>query len=643
MSFSGFVVQLLNGLAGASSLFFVAAGLSLIFGVTRIVNFAHGSFFMVGIYLAYTLVDKLGSSLGFWPALLIAAVAVGVLGALIEVLLLRRIYKAPELFQLLATFALVLVIKDAVLWLWGPDELLGPRAPGLRGSVEILGRQFPSYDLFLIVIGPVVLGLVWLLLTRTRFGTLVRAATQDREMVSALGVNQAWLFTAVFALGALLAGLGGALQLPREPATLEMDLNTIGAAFVVVVVGGMGSLPGAYVAALLIAEIKAVCIWLGVVQIFGIDVSFSKLTLMVDFLVMAIVLVWRPWGLFGRPQAPSRYVGMQEEPLRRPSNAYLVAAAVLALMLAVLPLLTVNSPYTLVLMIDLLIAALFATSLHFIMGPAGMHSFGHAAYFGLGAYGAALLVRSLHLPMEVALIAAPIVAALGALVYGWFAVRLSGVYLAMLTLAFAQITWAITYQWDSFTGGSNGLTGVWPSEWLSDKQAYYWLTLVLVGFGVWWLRRVLFSPFGYALRAGRDSVLRADAIGIDVKRMQWAAFVIAGTVAGLAGALYAFSKGSISPESLSVGKSVDGLVMVLLGGIQTLAGPVVGAITFTWLHDTVARNTDYWRAMLGAIILILVLLFPQGIAGSIKQLADRWRAPKHDDADAEAKLKEVKA
>jgi branched-chain amino acid transport system permease protein len=647
MSFSGFVVQLLNGLAGASSLFFVAAGLSLIFGVTRIVNFAHGSFFMVGIYVAYTLVDKLGSSLGFWPALLIAAVAVGVLGALIEVLLLRRIYKAPELFQLLATFALVLVIKDAVLWLWGPDELLGPRAPGLKGSIEILGRQFPSYDLFLIVVGPLVLGLVWLLLTRTRFGTLVRAATQDREMVSALGVNQAWLFTAVFALGALLAGLGGALQLPREPATLEMDLNTIGAAFVVVVVGGMGSLPGAYVAALLIAEIKAVCIWLGVVQIFGIDVSFSKLTLMVDFLVMAIVLVWRPWGLFGRPQAPSRYVGMQEEPLRPPSNAYLVAAAVLGLMLAVLPLLTVNSPYTMVLMIDLLIAALFATSLHFIMGPAGMHSFGHAAYFGLGAYGAALLVRSLHLPMELALIVAPAVAALGALVYGWFAVRLSGVYLAMLTLAFAQITWAITYQWDSFTGGSNGLTGVWPSEWLSNKQAYYWLTLVLVGAGVWWLRRVLFSPFGYALRAGRDSVLRADAIGIDVKRMQWMAFVIAGTVAGLAGALYAFSKGSISPESLSVGKSVDGLVMVLLGGIQTLAGPVVGAVTFTWLHDTVARNTDYWRAMLGAIILILVLLFPQGIAGSVKQLADRWRAPKNETADAgaeaDAKLKEVKA
>ena len=628
MSFSGFVVQLLNGLAGASSLFLVAAGLSLIFGVTRIVNFAHGSFFMVGIYVAYTLVERLGGTLGFWPALLLAAVAVGVLGALIEVVLLRRIYKAPELFQLLATFALVLVIKDAVLWLWGPDELLGPRAPGLGGAVEILGRQFPTYDLFLIVVGPLVLALIWLLLTRTRFGTLVRAATQDREMVSALGVNQAWLFTAVFALGALLAGLGGALQLPREPATLEMDLNTIGAAFVVVVVGGMGSLPGAYVAALLIAQIKAVCIWLGVVDIFGVSVSFSKLTLMVDFLVMAAVLVWRPWGLFGRPQATSRYVGMPEAPLRPAGTTYLAVAAALALALAALPLFTGSSPYTLVLMIDLLIAALFAVSLHFIMGPAGMHSFGHAAYFGLGAYGAALLVRQLQLPMEVALIVAPLVAAVGAVVYGWFCVRLSGVYLAMLTLAFAQITWAITYQWDSFTGGSNGLTGVWPAEWLTDKRVYYWLTLALVGAGVWWMRRLLYSPFGYALRAGRDSVLRADAIGINVKRMQWAAFVISGTVAGLAGALYAFSKGSISPESLAVGKSVDGLVMVLLGGIQTLAGPVVGAVTFTWLHDTVARNTDYWRAMLGGIILLLVLLFPQGIAGGIQQLFDNLRKSK---------------
>ena len=161
---------------------------------------------------------------------------------------------------------------------------------------------------------------------------------------------------------------------------------------------------------------------------------------------------------------------------------------------------------------------------------------------------------------------------------------------------------------------------MWPAEWLADKRAYYYLTLTLVVGAVLFLQRVLYSPFGYAMRAGRDSPLRADAMGMNVKRVQWVAFVMAGTFAGLAGALYAFSKGSISPESLSVTKSIDGLVMVLLGGIQTLAGPVVGAVTFTWLHDTVARNTDYWRAMLGVIILGLVLLFPMGIAGFIRQL-----------------------
>jgi branched-chain amino acid transport system permease protein len=628
MSFSGFVVQLLNGLAGASSLFLVAAGLSLIFGVTRIVNFAHGSFFMVGIYVAYSLVGALGASVGFWPALLLAALAVALLGALVEVLLLRRIYRAPELFQLLATFALGLVIKDGVLWWWGAEELLGPRAPGLTGSVLILGRQFPSYDIFLIVAGPVVLGLLWLLLTKTRFGTLVRAATQDREMVSALGVNQAWLFTAVFALGAFLAGLGGALQLPREPANLEMDLNIIGAAFVVVVVGGMGSIPGAYVAALLIAQLKSICIWLGLVEIAGISISFSKLTLVVEFLVMAVVLVARPWGLFGRPQAPSRHAGAAEQPLRRPDRLYTYGVAGLLALLVLLPTLTTQSPYVTILMIDLLVAVLFAASLHFIMGPAGMHSFGHAAYFGLGAYGAALLVRSLNLPMEVALIVAPAMAAFGAFVYGWFCVRLSGVYLAMLTLAFAQITWAICYQWDSVTGGSNGLTGVWPSEWLADKEMYYYLTLTLVAGAVLLMHRMLYSPFGYGIRAARDSVLRSDAIGMDVKRLQWVAFVLAGTFAGLAGALYAFSKGSISPESLSVGRSIDGLVMVLLGGVQTLVGPIVGAVTFTWLHDTVARNTDYWRAVLGGIILLLVLLFPQGIVGFAQQAFLRLRGVK---------------
>ncbi len=629
MTLSSLLLQLLNGLAGASSLFLVAAGLSLIFGVTRIVNFAHGSLTMLGLYMAISVSSWLGASsaFGFWGSIIIAALGTALLGALIEIVLLRRIYHVPELFQLLATFALVLVIKDLALYVWGAEELLGPRAPGFSGAVELLGQSFPKYNLLLMVIGPLVLLLLWLLLTRTRWGTLVRAATQDRDMVSALGVNQAWLFTSVFALGAFLAGLGGAIQMPNEPASLHLDLQTIGDAFVVVVVGGMGSLPGAYVAALLIAQTKAICAALGTVHLFGLDISFSKLTLVVEFLIMAVVLVARPWGLLGKLQAAARGTAAIEAPLLPASGLLKTIGWLVLLVLLALPLLNDYFPYLLVLGIDLLIAALFAASLHFIMGPGGMHSFGHAAYFGLGAYGAALLMKALAWPMLPSLLFAPVLAAAGAVLFGWFCVRLSGVYLAMLTLAFAQIVWSVIFQSDELTGGSNGVTGLWPAAWLSDKVHYYYLSLVLVVLGVLMMRRILFAPFGYALRAARDSALRSDAIGIDVQRVQWLAFVVAGVFCGVAGALFAFSKGSISPETIHIGRSVDALIMVLLGGVQTLSGPLVGSLVFSSLQDILIRETEYWRAVLGAVILFLVLAFPQGLAGFIRSVFESRGRP----------------
>lgn len=632
MDLTGIAVQFLNGLAQASSLFLVAVGLSLIFGVTRIVNFAHGSLYMLGIYIAYSAVGHWGHDpFGFWLSLIGASVTVGALGALIEMIVLRRIYRAPELFQLLATFALVLVINDAALWVWGPDDLLGPLAPGLSGAVQIFGRYMPVYDLVLIVVGPALLACLWLLLTRTRWGALIRAATQDRTMLGALGVNQAWLFTGVFALGSFLAGLGGAIQIPRQPAGLGLDLSVIGDAFVVVVVGGMGSIPGAYLAALIIAELKALCIGLGVVSFGDVTIAFPKLTLVIEFVFMALVLVVRPWGLLGKPLAFVRSAGSQEAPLRWATPWFNRLMLAVLLGLAALPLLSEAIPYASVLALDIIIAALFAASLHFMMGPGGMPSFGHAAYFGLGAYGAALLLTSAGWPMLSAIMAAPVLAGVGAVVFGWFCVRLSGIYLAMLTLAFAQIIWSIAYQWDAVTGGSNGIIGVWPAAWLSGSR-YYYFALAAAALSVYILRRLIFSPFGYALRASRDSVLRADAIGIDVKNIQWLAFVAAGLFAGLAGALFVFSKGGASPEVITVGKSVDGLVMVLLGGVQTLAGPLVGAAAFTMLQSLFIGFTQYWHALLGGVILLLVLAFPQGIAGFVRQMADGLKAMRRADA-----------
>jgi branched-chain amino acid transport system permease protein len=278
--------------------------------------------------------------------------------------------------------------------------------------------------------------------------------------------------------------------------------------------------------------------------------------------------------------------------------------------------------YRLVLATDILVLAVFAASLQFLMGTGGMASFGHAAYFGLGAYGAALVFKHGG-SMAFALAAAPLVAMAGALVFGWFCVRLSGVYLAMLTLAFAQIVWSIVFQWDAVTGGSNGLVGLWPVELLADKRAYFWFVLGIVSVafaGIAWIAQ---APLGYALRAARDSPLRAEALGIDVRRTQWVAFAMAGGFAGLAGGLYVFSKGSLSPETLAIPRSVDALVMVLLGGLNAPGGPLLGAAAFTYLQDTLARLTEYWRAVLGSAILLIVLVAPMGIGGSLQALQAR--------------------
>ena len=378
-------------------------------------------------------------------------------------------------------------------------------------------------------------------------------------------------------------------------------------AFVVVVVGGMGSVPGAYLAALLIGELTAFGIW-----------AFPQITLVLTFLVMAVVLVVRPHGLLGRPEvalaSAARAVAPPLRPLeRRGRLAWL--GLVLALLLA--PLLI--GSYVQYLLIEIFCLALFAQSLQFLMGPGGMTSFGHAAYFGLGAYGAGLLVKHLAAPMIPALLAAPVAAGLGALLFGWFCVRLAGVYLAMLSLAFAQIVYAIAFQWSDLTGGDNGLVGIWPSAWASSTVVFYYFTLAINIIALISLGIIVFAPFGLTLRAGRDAPLRAEAIGIDVRTHRWLAFALAGSFAGLAGGLLAFLKGTIDPGWLAIPQSVDGLVMVLLGGVETLAGPLVGAAVYHGLAIGFATLTRYWPLIVGLIIVALVLAFPNGIVGYLQR------------------------
>jgi len=377
----------------------------------------------------------------------------------------------------------------------------------------------------------------------------------------------------------------------------------------VVVVGGMGSVPGALLAAVVI----------GVIDAFGVLV-LPRASLVMMFVVMAVILIVRPWGLLGRPPAQPRTAGgaiVTASALRVPRPW---VAAVAALLIVVPPVLPTFHIWVLV---EILAAALFAASLHLLMGTGGMVSFGHAASFGLGAYGAALCVTWAKAPMLLALAAAPVAAAVCAALYGYFCVRLSSIYFAMLTLAFAQIAFAIVHQWYDVTGGDNGLLGIWPAPWLAGPLAYYYLALASCGGGIALLALVERAPFGLTLRAARDHAPRAETVGINIRLHQWLAFIVAGFFGGLAGGTFVFLKGSVFPDYLAVPMSVEPLVMVLLGGVQALAGAPVGAAICKLLDRVATKYTEYWQLVLGAILILLVLVFPRGILGVV---GDRRRA-----------------
>jgi branched-chain amino acid transport system permease protein len=330
------------------------------------------------------------------------------------------------------------------------------------------------------------------------------------------------------------------------------------------------------------------------------------------FVVMAIVLIVRPWGLLGRPEAQGRGAGGAVVAERVPGIPRTVVYAVLALLVAVPPLLPTFYVWVLV---EILAFSLFAGSLHLLMGTAGMVSFGHAAAFGLGAYGAALLLQLGHVPMPAAFVAAPLLAAAGAAVAGFFCVRLSSIYFAMLTLAFAQIAYAIVHQWYDVTGGDNGLLGIWPASWLASPLRYYYVALVACTGGIAVLSMIGRAPLGLTLRAARDHARRAEAVGVNVRAHQWVAFVIAGLFGGLAGATFVFLKGSVFPNYLHVPMSVEPLVMVLLGGVQSLAGAPLGAAIHKVLDTVLTQYTEYWQIVLGGILIVLVVAFPRGVLG----------------------------
>ena len=604
-------IQLLNGLSHATTLFLMAAGLTLIFGVTRVVNFAHGSFFMLGALVAAHSVTRWfdafePSATLYLLAMLAGAVVAAAAGALMELLILRRMRGVPHLYPLLATFGLTLFMHDAMQAVFGVDEVFAPRFPGLEGSVKLGQAYFPTWQLVTMTLGP----LVWLglhaLLSHTRWGQRVRAATQDAAMLSALGIKPAPLMLGVVVLGCALAGLAGALQLPREPANLQMDMQMVVETFVVVVTGGLGSIGGAYAAAVLIGLIHA----LGVT-------FFPQSTLVLVFMTMAVVLIWRPQGL-----ANAR---MTEDPAEAAQVFELRPAGPwgLAVWLGGACVLSVwtwwqGGDYGRTLFEDVLVLMLFGWSLQIMMALGGLVSFGHAAFYALGAYAAAL--ANLHWGWSW-MFAWPLgawVSASAALVFGVLLRRSTGVYWAMLSLALAQSVWALASQWSQWTGGDNGLIGlqlVKPEQHLMADVALLLLALA----SVWAMRRWVRSSMGAALQALRDAPLRAQASGLRSQSLRYQVFVLSAAMAGLAGAMFASFKGAVFPAVASVATSVDALLVILLGGVHQWAGSWLGSALLTLGSAELSQVLNYWRGLLGALIVLVMMLTPQGLMGLLAQ------------------------
>lgn len=601
------VTQLINGVVYGMLLFLLSAGLSLIFGLMNVVSLAHGSFFMLGAFTGLTIAEATGS---FWLALVFAPL-IGLCGGVVmERLFMRRLYARGHLDQVLLTFGFTFVFVDVVKWIWTANiRSLAPPSE-LSGMVPMLDGYMPSYRLFLIAFGLGVAALMWLFLERTRIGTMVRASVDDSAMATGLGINVSLLFTMIFALGAGLAALAGVAAGPMLGVYPGMDIDVMIPAFIVIVIGGMGTLRGAFVGSLLI----------GIADTLG-KAYFPSAAMFMIYLVMVIVLIVQPRGLFGLLKSPETSVMQAASPSAAgpPSRAVTwTLYAVALVLLAFLPL--YGGSYLVNLVTEVLIFGIFAMSLDLLLGYTGLASFGHAAFFGLGAYAAIILGTTFGWGPWIGMAGGIVVATLGAAIIGAFCTRVSGIPFLMLTLAFSQLLYSVSLKWRDVTGGTDGIGGFARPKlfgWsLIDPGSFYvfmLLTFLVAFFG---LRRLVSSPLGHAFIGIRENEDRMLAIGYPTRLYKLAAFTIAGAVAGLSGGLYAAFNGFVSPEVLYWTQSGDVLIMVVLGGVATLTGPVIGAAIFLLMKNIVSTHTDHWMLIIGVVFIGCVMFSSRGVYGS---------------------------
>jgi branched-chain amino acid transport system permease protein len=634
--------QLLNGLTIGMVYVLLAAGLSIIFGVMDVINFAHGELFALGAYFAVAIATPFGG-VGFWVALVVAPLLVAAVGMVMERVTVRPLYGRNPLYHILLTFGLVLVLNDVITLVWGNRGVpFGPPS-ALATPVTVLGFSYGLYNYFIIGMGAALALGAWAVLEHTRFGVVVRAGSQDRGMVRNLGIDIDRYYTLVFGFGAALAAVGGIVLGASQSVNPSMGASVIIPAFVIVVLGGLGSFRGAVVGGLLV----------GVIQVLTRS-YLPFLEGLVVFGLMVLVLLVRPQGLFGDPQFHDPEAGGDlltggsalDDRLRSRLGLGVVAA------LAVAPLgmgVLYSSYFVNTLLLTVLVWALFALSLDLVMGYAGLVSLGHVMFYGLGAYATVLTVMHVVPSVFVALAAAMAIAAVVAWVVGYLSIRVSGVYFAMITLGFAELFYQLVFKFE-WTGADDGLFGFDPVygltagpevtdvELFGDVTLFYYVVLALVVGGYLLARRLIESPFGSVLVSIRENETRSEFVGYDVTAYKRRAFTVSGALGGLAGGLAAIDTGGVAVSFLHWLKSGEVIVMTLLGGMGTLYGPMLGAgvyfgarellleLASTYQGTTLGFVFEQWQGILGVLFVVFVIYVPRGLVSLPTVLTDRFGA-----------------
>jgi branched-chain amino acid transport system permease protein len=620
----------LLGLSYGLVLFLVATGLSMTMGLMRIVNMAHGALFMAGGFVGLTVAQHSNFLFGALAAMAVA----GLGGFLLEVGFLRRLYK-QEASQVLLTIGFIYILVNIAQWIWGSFPKSGATPGFLSSSVTIGAVDVATYRLFIIGFGLVMAVLLWLFQDKTKVGAKVRAGMDSRETASQLGINLKLLFTGIFALGSLLAGLAGFMGGKIVGTNLNNAWQGLLLSLIVVVIGGAGSVQGALLGGVI----------LGLLNSFG-AAYFPSFSSYIMYVALIVILLVRPAGLLGRrfshdsgealerasayAQKPAKKAGagaravFVETTAQKRLKKYLPYAVVLLLLLLVPPFV---GSFTQSMITKVLIYAIFAMSLDLIMGYTGLLSFGHAAFFGMGGYAFGILTLKAGITsFWPAFVITLIVCALLAAAIGFLSLRVSGVYFLLVTMAFGQLLYAIASKWMSLTGGKDGLPGIgkpdfgWGLEWSPLKFYFFVLIAFIICFFI--LYKIVHSSFGKTLIGVRENEPRMRSLGYNTWAVKYTAIIIAGTFAGVAGALFAQFYGTMVPDHFALQMSALPMLMVIIGGGGTLWGPALGAVAIVLVeHYSSVYLQSRWPLILGGLFVLCVMFMKGGFS---RYLTNVW-------------------